>query len=210
MGDMAVHRFHCELALRGEEDSPFYVVDTSFGWFIPEVFEKQVGLDGGKPRDAWHLVEGVGPTHPKRNPGGDKSATAEQFDLRCNSESVLSVGEQAIFGVTQSAESTLCRRSQQVRFLDRVTMIKDSGRFAKGYVFGEKDVNQRDWFFSCHFWCDPVMPGSLGIESMMQCMELYAVRHKFHERIHAVAHGGRQPRFAPSLGATVWKYVHIP
>lgn len=42
MGDMAVHRFHCELSLKGQESDPFYIVDTSFGWFVPEVFEKQV------------------------------------------------------------------------------------------------------------------------------------------------------------------------
>ena len=31
-------------------------MDSSFGWFIPEVFEKQIGLDNGKTTPAWHLI----------------------------------------------------------------------------------------------------------------------------------------------------------
>ena len=201
MGDMAVHRFHCELALKGEESDPFYIVDTSFGWFIPEVFEKQVGLDGGKPRDPWHLVDGL-VQHPKKNPGGNKNASAEVFDLRAAHGSV-SKGEAQIFGVNTDVAVPLRRRSSQVRFLDSVTMIRDGGRYELGYVFGEKHVDQHDWFFSCHFWCDPVMPGSLGIESMMQCMELYAVRNGLHE---AFVQQGDTPRFTAFPGETVWKY----
>ena len=43
-----------QLTIDGGE--PFYEVDSSFGWFIPEVFEKQIGLDNGKTTPAWHLL----------------------------------------------------------------------------------------------------------------------------------------------------------
>merc|ERR1719265_1536138 len=51
LGDMGIHKFKCTLAVDGEA---FYEVDTSFGWFIPEVFEKQVGLDNGVKQKVWH------------------------------------------------------------------------------------------------------------------------------------------------------------
>ena len=57
LGEMGIHKFVGELLVDGEV---FYTVDTSFGWFVPEVFEKQVGLDGGKKREPWHRVEGKG------------------------------------------------------------------------------------------------------------------------------------------------------
>merc|ERR1712166_1326654 len=40
LGTMGIHTFHAELSVDGEV---FYIVDTSFGWFLPEVFEKQTG-----------------------------------------------------------------------------------------------------------------------------------------------------------------------
>lgn len=37
-------------------------------------------------------------------------------------------------------------------------------------VYGKKDVNPSEWFFAAHFYEDPVMPGSLGLESLMQVL----------------------------------------
>ena len=37
---MGVQKFHTVLSVGGE---PFYEVDSSFGWFLPAVFEKQTG-----------------------------------------------------------------------------------------------------------------------------------------------------------------------
>ena len=40
LGEMGVQKFTTALTIDGGE--PFYIVDSSFGWFIPEVFENQV------------------------------------------------------------------------------------------------------------------------------------------------------------------------
>ena len=40
LGEMGVQKFTTALTIDGGE--PFYIVDLSFGWFIPEVFDKQV------------------------------------------------------------------------------------------------------------------------------------------------------------------------
>jgi 3-hydroxymyristoyl/3-hydroxydecanoyl-(acyl carrier protein) dehydratase len=58
--------------------------------------------------------------------------------------------------------------------LDRVTIFADGGRHGVGYVHGFKAIDPTDWFYACHFFQDPVMPGSLGIEAMIQALKLFA------------------------------------
>ncbi|MBC7661972.1 MAG: hypothetical protein H7249_19945 [Chitinophagaceae bacterium] len=43
-----------------------------------------------------------------------------------------------------------------------------------GKVFGAKKVDPNEWFFAAHFFEDPVMPGSLGLESLLQILEVKA------------------------------------
>jgi 3-hydroxyacyl-[acyl-carrier protein] dehydratase/trans-2-decenoyl-[acyl-carrier protein] isomerase len=53
--------------------------------------------------------------------------------------------------------------------MDRVTHINDAdGKFGKGSIIAELDINPDLWFFDCHFPTDPVMPGCLGLDAMWQ------------------------------------------
>jgi 3-hydroxyacyl-[acyl-carrier protein] dehydratase / trans-2-decenoyl-[acyl-carrier protein] isomerase len=53
--------------------------------------------------------------------------------------------------------------------MDRVLKINDDGgRFGKGEMVAELDINPDLWFFACHFPGDPVMPGCLGLDAMWQ------------------------------------------
>ncbi len=53
--------------------------------------------------------------------------------------------------------------------MDRITHIStEGGKFNKGIVVAELDVKPELWFFDCHFKNDPVMPGSLGLDAMLQ------------------------------------------
>ena len=178
LGDMGVHKFTFELSVEGE--GVFYKGETSFGWFVPEVFEKQVGLDGGVKREPWHKVEGKGKINGLVK--YDMTKPADRRRLLSKAK-----GEQ------------LTRRSLQVEFLDYIQIVPSSGKYNKGYVHGHKDVNKRDWFFSCHFWCDPVMPGSLGIESMYQLIESFCIHT-------GIGNGMKQRRFEHDLGKVSWKY----
>jgi 3-hydroxymyristoyl/3-hydroxydecanoyl-(acyl carrier protein) dehydratase len=45
-----------------------------------------------------------------------------------------------------------------------------------GWVEGRARVNPDAWFFRAHFYQDPVWPGSLGLESLVQLMKVYAHR----------------------------------
>jgi len=52
---------------------------------------------------------------------------------------------------------------------DRVTEIRgDGGKFDRGFVTAEKDVRFDEWFFFSHFQGDPVMPGILQLDAILQ------------------------------------------
>lgn len=52
---------------------------------------------------------------------------------------------------------------------DRIPLITDdTGKFGKGEIKAEFDINPDLWFFKCHFEGDPVMPGCLGLDAMWQ------------------------------------------
>jgi len=55
------------------------------------------------------------------------------------------------------------------RMLDRVIVAQpDGGAAGRGHYAAAKDVSEDDWYFQAHFWLDPVMPGSLGLEALLQ------------------------------------------
>ena len=57
---------------------------------------------------------------------------------------------------------------------DRITHIaKDGGRHNKGQVVAELDVRPDQWFYTCHFIGDPVMPGCLGLDAMWQLVGFF-------------------------------------
>jgi acyl transferase domain-containing protein/3-hydroxymyristoyl/3-hydroxydecanoyl-(acyl carrier protein) dehydratase len=43
-----------------------------------------------------------------------------------------------------------------------------------GFIEGTAKVKQEAWFFKAHFYEDPVWPGSLGLESFMQLLKVFA------------------------------------
>ncbi|MCA9718089.1 MAG: polyketide synthase dehydratase domain-containing protein, partial [Myxococcales bacterium] len=89
-----------------------------------------------------------------------------------------------------------------LRMLDRVTCWEPEGGAAGlGFARAEKVVDPGEWFFAAHFFQDPVQPGSLGIEAMIQLLQ-WCVREL------GLADELRHPRFEPVElgGALTWKY----
>lgn len=81
--------------------------------------------------------------------------------------------------------------------LDRVT-----GYWPKlARLRAEKDVDPREWFFQAHFFQDPVMPGSLGVESMAQLVQFFMLETGLDA-------GLEDPYFEPLAPAheVTWKY----
>ena len=59
---------------------------------------------------------------------------------------------------------------------DRVTRINNNGgKYGKGEIIAELDINPDLWFFKCHFEGDPVMPGCLGLDALWQFVGFFLV-----------------------------------
>ena len=60
--------------------------------------------------------------------------------------------------------------------IDRILDICDNGgKYNKGYIVAELDINPDLWFFDCHFHTDPVMPGCLGVDALWQLVGFFPV-----------------------------------
>ena len=64
---------------------------------------------------------------------------------------------------------------------DRIIKINNTGgKYGKGEIVAELDINPDLWFFDCHFVGDPVMPGCLGLDALWQLVGFFItwVGHK--------------------------------
>jgi 3-hydroxymyristoyl/3-hydroxydecanoyl-(acyl carrier protein) dehydratase len=77
----------------------------------------------------------------------------------------------------------------------------DGGKFNAGYAYASTDVGAGDWFFKNHFHQDPVMPGSIGVETALQAMQAYAIQTDLGASF-------KIPRFAQVGGGhtVTWRY----
>jgi len=58
--------------------------------------------------------------------------------------------------------------------MDRILHISDEGgKYGKGKIKAELDINKSLWFFDCHFKNDPVMPGCLGLDGFWQLIGFF-------------------------------------
>ncbi len=62
----------------------------------------------------------------------------------------------------------------EMLMVDRITDIRETGGASdKGIIRAEFDVNPDLWFFRCHFYGDPVMPGCLGLDALWQLVGFF-------------------------------------
>lgn len=58
--------------------------------------------------------------------------------------------------------------------VDRITHISEQGgKYGKGEIIAELDIQPDLWFFDCHFESDPVMPGCLGLDATWQLLGFF-------------------------------------
>jgi acyl transferase domain-containing protein/3-hydroxymyristoyl/3-hydroxydecanoyl-(acyl carrier protein) dehydratase/1-acyl-sn-glycerol-3-phosphate acyltransferase len=98
---------------------------------------------------------------------------------------------------------------KELRLAGPMLMLLDSinawdaqgGEAGLGRACGEIRVDAGQWFFKSHFFGDPVQPGSLGIEAMLQLFQWVMLEKGLAETIE-------NPRFESiQLGAPMsWKY----
>lgn len=85
--------------------------------------------------------------------------------------------------------------------LDRAVHLPAAGRAGLGVVRGEKDVDVTEWFFRAHFFQDPVQPGSLGIEALLQLLQFFMLDTGMDDDLI-------EPYFEPIMTGTplTWSY----
>jgi 3-hydroxymyristoyl/3-hydroxydecanoyl-(acyl carrier protein) dehydratase len=152
-------------------DEVVYTLKTVFGFFTRESMAHQVGL----------------PT-----------TAAQRAQLDAPSEVVVDLASRPARYFGDSARLGQGR----LAMLDRVTGLWPAGG-AKGLgrLRGEKRVSADQWFFKAHFFQDPVQPGSLGIEAMLQALQVLALARGFASEVP----GARFETQALGVAMT-WKY----
>jgi len=168
-----IQKFAFELVCAGKT---VYAGESTFGYFAAQTMLNQVGLDGGQT------------VLPTIKTNRSLSEAAHRLDL----------------GPYQNAPAGRPYErlaAGRLHFIDEVSMARKGGRFGQGYIYASRAVNPRDWFYPFHFYQDPVMPGSLGVEAILEAMQVYALAND-------LGRGLLSPRFGMVAGATpmLWRY----
>ncbi|HHS96163.1 MAG TPA: PfaB family protein, partial [Phaeodactylibacter sp.] len=152
-GGTILQRYTFECAVDGRV---FFKGSASFGFFEKEALEAQAGLDKGESVPAWYVTEGL----------------QEKEYMRINLDSLY--GKMKLYKAP--AGKPHYRLSEdQLDLIHELKIAKDSGKYGKGYIHATKYVHTYDWYFTNHFYSDPVMPGSLGVEAILQAMQVFAL-----------------------------------
>ncbi len=91
---------------------------------------------------------------------------------------------------------------ERLLMIDRlVSVVRAPREGVVAAVRAEKDISPAEWFFKAHFFQDPVQPGSLGIEALLQTLQAWMITEGLGAELVF-------PRFeATALGVpTTWKY----
>lgn len=150
-----------------------YEMTTVFGFFPPAAFDDQVGLPVTDGHRAVIALAG--------DAGNETTDLTVRPDRFCAGTARLA--------------------GDMLLMLDRATHLLGAGERSLGVIVGEKDVDISEWFFKAHFFQDPVQPGSLGVEALLQLLQYFMLDTGMDADLDGA-------RFEPILlGAPmVWKY----
>lgn len=154
-------------------DGPVYTFDTVFGYFKREALQNQVGL----------------PVSDAQRASVTLACEAPVIDLTTQPADFFGAG-------ARLADPMLL-------MVDRVTGRWPAGGAAGlGQWRGVKDVDPGEWYFKAHFFQDPVQPGSLGIEMLLQLLQFGMLDLGLGEE------AGPSARFEPVAlhDAMTWRY----
>ncbi|PKF61116.1 3-hydroxyacyl-[acyl-carrier-protein] dehydratase FabA [Psychromonas sp. psych-6C06] len=174
-GGMIVQSFTFDLLV---DDEPFYKGKAVFGYFGGDALANQLGIDNGKTTNAWFVDNNT------------PAAQVEKIDL---TDKTLSLFKAPI------AKPHYRLAGGQLNFVDTVSIVEGGGKASLAYIYGERTIDASDWFFRYHFHQDPVMPGSLGVEAIIELLQTYALKNDLGKTFN-------NPRFEAPLTNVVWKY----
>ncbi|MFT5701409.1 MAG: acyl transferase domain-containing protein/3-hydroxymyristoyl [Desulforhopalus sp.] len=174
-GGAIIQSFTFDLSVDGE---CFYKGSAVFGYFSADSLTNQLGLDNGNIVHPW-FIENNTPVEQ-----------IERFDL---------TNKQLPFFQAPATRQHYRLAGGQMNFVDTVSIVEGGGKAGIAYILGERTIDATDWFFRYHFHQDPVMPGSLGVEAIIELLQVYALKND-------LGAGLTNPRFVAPLTKVVWKY----
>jgi 3-hydroxymyristoyl/3-hydroxydecanoyl-(acyl carrier protein) dehydratase len=153
------------------DGEPYYRGETLFGYFSDAAMANQTGLDAGRNLPTWLEAQQARPRTRTIDIAARRADPAARLAAR-----------------------------RHLALLDEIGVVDGGGKFGLGYLWATRAIDPDDWFFARHFRYDPVVPGSLGVEAVLQAMQ---------EWLLDTGHGGqlRDPRFVLPVGQPFgWKY----
>ncbi|MFI5606903.1 beta-ketoacyl synthase [Amycolatopsis sp. NPDC051903] len=150
---------------------PFYTGESLFGFFNETALANQNGLDNGACVPTWFDAH-------------DTPPVTRTIDV-----------------AARRARETGVRAARgHLALLDTVEVVDGGGKHGRGYLRAVRPVAADDWFFAYHFHLDPVMPGSLGVEAVLQALQEWALDA-------GLADGLTDPEFVVPAGPPLsWRY----
>ena len=119
--------------------------------------------------------------NPSSTAAAELTAQRSSYDY----DDLIRCGHGEIFGPTNGRLPL-----PNMLMLDRIPLItSDTGKYGKGEIKAELDINPDLWFFKCHFDSDPVMPGCLGLDAMWQLVGFFLVWSGMQGRGRALGSG---------------------
>lgn len=171
-GGTVIQQFSFSVASGGQV---LFEGKSTFGYFTAKGMTAQVGLDGGKKVQPWLASF-----------GGPSSLVGALDAARCR--------------VDEPEQVHLPLARGRLAFLKQASVAADGGLYGRGYLYASQAIDPRDWYFPYHFTDDPVMPGSLGVEAILEGVKVLALAK-------GMGSGFRAPRFAlASETCTSWRY----
>ncbi|ALO34524.1 polyunsaturated fatty acid synthase PfaC [Colwellia sp. MT41] len=185
-GGMIIQSFTFELYVKDDSQAAqaldshdlFYKGTAVFGYFGADALTNQLGIDNGKVTYPWFVDNNT----PK--------ADIEVFDL---TDKTLALYQ------APANKPHYKLAGGQMNFIDTVSIVEGGGKAGVAYVHGLRTIDANDWFFRYHFHQDPVMPGSLGVEAIIELMQTYALKNDLGAQF-------TNPRFIAPATLVKWKY----
>ncbi|HBU57931.1 MAG TPA: hypothetical protein DEB33_09315 [Gemmatimonadetes bacterium] len=120
------------------DDGPVMTLETDFGFFSPQILEDQRGLPMTEEMLARRDAESPVPELSLLDGGGELAHLPGM-------------------------------KSGMMRMLDKVTGFwNEGGEAGLGRIRTWQEIHYDAWYFKAHFFEDPVQPGSLGLEALIQ------------------------------------------
>jgi len=174
-GGAIIQSFSFELSVDAQA---IYRGGAVFGYFSADSLTNQLGIDNGQVTQPWFVEHNVA------------ASDITQIDLTDDTLSLFN----------SSAQKPKYRLAGgQLNFVDTVSIVEGGGDHQLAYIYGQRRIDASDWFFRYHFHQDPVMPGSLGVEAIIELLQCYALTNDLGKQFI-------NPRFIAPTTKVAWKY----